>query len=123
MFDLFWLTDAQMTRLEPYLPKPYGKPRVDDRRILSDRCPEVFLSVIDLAALAIYWQCVMSLKLPFVPSSESVILGSSGAFAALCLNGCTQKVAIDGAGEWPSIQGLLGEWRSGAGIYATVTYT
>ncbi len=82
MFDLFWLTDAQMTRLEPYLPKPYGKPRVDDRRILSDRCPEVFLSVIDLAALAIYWQCVMSLKLPFVPSSESVILGSKRQLAA-----------------------------------------
>ena len=35
MSDLFWLTDAQMARLEPYFPKPHGKPRVDDRRVLS----------------------------------------------------------------------------------------
>ena len=35
MSDLFWLTDAQMARLEPFLPKPHGKPRVDDRRVLS----------------------------------------------------------------------------------------
>lgn len=33
--DLFWMTEAQMERLEPYFPKPHGKPRVDDRRILS----------------------------------------------------------------------------------------
>lgn len=33
--DLFCLTDAQMARLEPYFPKPHGKPRVDDRRVLS----------------------------------------------------------------------------------------
>ena len=35
MSDLFWLTDAQMARLEPFLPKSHGKPRVDDRRVLS----------------------------------------------------------------------------------------
>ena len=35
MSDLFWLSDAQMARLEPYFPKPHGKPRVDDRRVLS----------------------------------------------------------------------------------------
>ena len=35
MSDLFWLTDAQMTRLEPFFPKPHGRPRVDDRRVLS----------------------------------------------------------------------------------------
>tara|TARA_R100000322_G_scaffold170476_1_gene146470 strand:+ start:2505 stop:2852 length:348 start_codon:yes stop_codon:yes gene_type:complete len=35
MSDLVWLTDAQMLRLEPYFPKSYGKPRVDDRRVLS----------------------------------------------------------------------------------------
>ena len=33
--DLFWLTDAQMARLAPYFPKAHGKPRVDDRRVLS----------------------------------------------------------------------------------------
>lgn len=35
MSDLFWLTDAQMSRLEPFFPKSHGKPRVDDRRVLS----------------------------------------------------------------------------------------
>ena len=35
MSDLFWLTDAQMARLVPFFPKSHGKPRVDDRRVLS----------------------------------------------------------------------------------------
>lgn len=35
MSELFWLTDAQMARLAPYFPKAHGKPRVDDRRVLS----------------------------------------------------------------------------------------
>ncbi len=35
MSDLFWLSDAQMARLEPFSSKSYGKPRVDDRRVLS----------------------------------------------------------------------------------------
>ena len=35
MSDLFWLAEAQMARLEPYFPKSHGKPRVDDRRVLS----------------------------------------------------------------------------------------
>lgn len=36
MSDLFWLTDAQMARLEPLFPKSHGKPQIDDRRVLSD---------------------------------------------------------------------------------------
>ena len=35
MSDLFWLSDAQMKRLRPYFPKSHGKPRVDDKRVLS----------------------------------------------------------------------------------------
>jgi transposase len=35
MSALYWLTDEQMARLEPYFPKSHGKPRVDDRRVLS----------------------------------------------------------------------------------------
>ncbi len=35
MSDLFWLTDKQMARLRPYFPKSHGRPRVDDRRVLS----------------------------------------------------------------------------------------
>ena len=33
--DLFWLTDEPVERLRPFLPKSHGKPRVDDRRVLS----------------------------------------------------------------------------------------
>ena len=35
MSNLFWLTEAQMARLAPFFPKSHGKPRVDDRRVLS----------------------------------------------------------------------------------------
>ena len=35
MSDLFWLTDAQMARPEPFFPKSHGKPQVDDKRVLS----------------------------------------------------------------------------------------
>ena len=34
--DHFWLTDDQFARIEPHLPKDTrGKPRVDDRRVIS----------------------------------------------------------------------------------------
>ena len=35
MSDLYGLTAAQMQRLEPFFPRSHGKPRVDDRRVLS----------------------------------------------------------------------------------------
>ncbi len=35
MNDLLWLTVDQMERLRPFFPKSHGKPRVDDRRVLS----------------------------------------------------------------------------------------
>ena len=35
MSDLYWLTDEHMARLSPYFPRSHGKPRVDDRRVLS----------------------------------------------------------------------------------------
>ena len=35
MSDLYWLSDAQLAKLEPFFPKSHGKPRVDDRRVLS----------------------------------------------------------------------------------------
>lgn len=33
--NLFWLTDDQMERLEPFFPKSHVKPRVDDLCVLS----------------------------------------------------------------------------------------
>jgi len=35
MSNLFWLTEAQMARLRPFFPKSYGRPRVDDLRVLN----------------------------------------------------------------------------------------
>ena len=35
MSDLFWLSDKQMRRIEPYFPLSHGVPRVDDRRVIS----------------------------------------------------------------------------------------
>ena len=35
MSNLFWLTEARMDRLRPFFPKSHGRPRLDDRRVLS----------------------------------------------------------------------------------------
>ncbi|WP_146136638.1 transposase, partial [Aliiruegeria haliotis] len=35
MSDYYWLTEAQMVRLRPHFRKSRGRPRVDDRRVLS----------------------------------------------------------------------------------------
>ena len=35
MSNLFWLHEAHMERLRPHFPKSHGRPRVDDRRVLS----------------------------------------------------------------------------------------
>ncbi len=35
MSDLFWLSDKQLSRIEPYIPLSHGVPRVDDRRVIS----------------------------------------------------------------------------------------
>ena len=35
MSGQFWLSDEQVERLRAHFPKPRGKPRVDDRRVLS----------------------------------------------------------------------------------------
>lgn len=36
VWDHFWLTEEQFARIEPHLPKDTrGKPRVDDRRVIS----------------------------------------------------------------------------------------
>lgn len=35
MAELFWLNDTQWAAIEPLLPYLGGKPRVDDRRVIS----------------------------------------------------------------------------------------
>ncbi|MBB3951011.1 transposase [Aureimonas jatrophae] len=36
MSDLLWLADEQMGRLRPFFPGSHGRPRIDDRRVLSE---------------------------------------------------------------------------------------
>ena len=35
MSELYWLTDEQMAMLSPFFPKSHGRPRLDDKRVLS----------------------------------------------------------------------------------------
>ena len=35
MSDHYWLTECQLQRIRPYFPRSHGKPRVDDRRVVS----------------------------------------------------------------------------------------
>jgi len=35
MSNLYWLSEGQMSRLRPFFPKSHGRPRVDDKRVLS----------------------------------------------------------------------------------------
>jgi len=35
MRDLFWLSQEQLARMEPFFPLSHGVPRVDDRRVIS----------------------------------------------------------------------------------------
>jgi transposase len=35
MSDQFWLTEAQLNRIEPFVPRTRGIPRVDDRRVVA----------------------------------------------------------------------------------------
>lgn len=35
MSDLFWLSEEQLTRIEPFFSLAHGIPRLDDRRVIS----------------------------------------------------------------------------------------
>jgi len=35
MSDHYWLSEAQLERLKLYFPRSHGRPRVDDRRVIS----------------------------------------------------------------------------------------
>lgn len=68
MSDLYWPTGAQMARLMPFFPKPHGKPRVDDRRVLSG---VIFINRNDLR-----WRDVPA---EYDPHKTSIVVGSDGA--------------------------------------------
>ena len=35
MSDHFWLSEEQLSRIQPYFPRSHGVPRVDDRKVIS----------------------------------------------------------------------------------------
>jgi len=35
MCDYFWLSQEQLSKIEPFFPLPHGVPRVDDRKVIS----------------------------------------------------------------------------------------
>jgi hypothetical protein len=35
MSDHCWISEAQVERIKPYFPRSHGRPRVDDRRVIS----------------------------------------------------------------------------------------
>lgn len=67
--NLFWLTDTQKERLNPFLPKSHCRPRADERRVLSrtnarlhamtdaDGCPLRFImTAVRFSALHRSWR-------------------------------------------------------------------
>lgn len=75
MSDLYWLTDEQMARLAPYFPKSHGKPRVDDRRVLS--------GIIFVNRNGLLWR---DAPRKYGRTRRSIIVGSVGVLWA-CLAG------------------------------------
>ena len=67
MSNLYWLTEAQIVRLRPFFPKSRGRPRVDDRRVLS--------GIIFIIAMG--YVGVMRLLL-MVHQKRCIIVGSAG---------------------------------------------
>ena len=74
MSNLFWLTEAQIARLEPYFPKSHGKPRVDARRVLS--------GIIFINRNGLQWRDAPK---SMVPTRRFTITGSVGATSAFLL--------------------------------------
>ena len=79
MSDLYWLTDEQMARLQPFFPKSHGKPRVDDRRVLSGI---IFVNRNGLR-LSIGVQKGPPIGVQKGPPSSSSVTGMTGAPFAL----------------------------------------
>ena len=71
MSDLFWLTDEQVKRLRPFFPKSHGKPRVDDRRVLS--------GIVFVNRNGLRWRDAPS---AYGPIRRSAIVRSAGASEA-----------------------------------------
>jgi transposase len=69
---LFWLSDEAWAAIEPHLPygKP-GKPRVDDRRVIS--------GILHVLKVGCRWRDVPAAYGPAKPSTTAIIAGRSTA--------------------------------------------
>ena len=76
MSDLFWLTDEQVERLRPFFPKSHGKPRVDDRRVLS--------GIVFVNRNGLRWRDAPS---AYGPHTRRSIIGGSAGVSEACLPG------------------------------------
>lgn len=76
--DLSWLSEAQFTRLEPYLPTDTrGKPRMDDRLVISGMSMPSCLAAMEGRARGL-WSSLPNLKL-----EELLLLVSFSPFDAV----------------------------------------
>ena len=76
MSDLFWLTDEQMARLQPFFPLSHGRPRVDDRRdLIQTFCLRPFVRVDPGASIP-------SLTIRFSVSWKNTAISWRSAFAS-----------------------------------------
>lgn len=92
MARLFWLSDGAWAVIEPHLPRGLpGKPRVDDRRVISLRGPSVRASCTCSKWGAAGATCRPSRGLP--PRSTIATAGGRGG---ACGNACSRKVAATG---------------------------
>ena len=68
MSNLFLLSEAQVEQLRPYFPKSRGKPRVDDRRVLS--------GIIFIQRNGLMWKHAPA---AYCPQKTLYTVGSDGA--------------------------------------------
>lgn len=89
MSDLFWLTEVQMERLRPFVPKRRGRPRDDGRRVLS--------GIIFINRNGLRWRD-----------------GEDRAATGSALTKYSTTDDVGGAG-WASSRGSLSNWSIGGG--------
>ncbi len=86
MSDHYWINKAQLKLVKPYFPRSHGKPRVDDRRVISGiihvirnglrwrDAPEVYgrtrPSTIALSG-GLEWACLIVFSAAWLPSEKS----------------------------------------------------
>ncbi len=110
MSDLFWLSDEQMARLEPFFPKSHGKPRVDDTRHGQE-----FPNLTGGTAV----------MLPNHHLSKPVLIGEIQADGQFDIISQTEELPGDAWADYlPESAVLISDWKDlDCGMYRTDTET